>query len=98
MIRFVDKLKYLHTRQTDVPDTWLRMGNCHHHLGNTEAAINLFLSGIFNLFQLNNCEIVIEVNPDDIDTKLALAELYEETGELDLSKQLADEGGQLGNW
>ena len=55
------------------------MAECHQILGNLEAAVSLYKS-------------VLEVKNEDMDTKFALAELYEEMGEPELAKELADEG------
>ena len=55
------------------------MGRCYHNLGNSEAAAELYNS-------------VLDITPDDVDVKLALADVYEEMGEEDKALKLLAEG------
>ncbi|KAJ3288406.1 transcription factor TFIIIC subunit tfc4 [Borealophlyctis nickersoniae] len=64
--------------QTDIPAAWKQMAQCYQQLGNMETAAELYTS-------------VLEVMPNDVDVKLALAEVYEEMGEEDRALQLVSE-------
>ncbi|CAG8500351.1 32048_t:CDS:10, partial [Racocetra persica] len=53
---------------TDNATAWLRMGACHRELGNLQSAVEFYKAAVEEL-------------PDDLDAKMALAEVYEGLGE-----------------
>ncbi|KAJ3053845.1 transcription factor TFIIIC subunit tfc4 [Rhizophlyctis rosea] len=66
------------SEESDGPAVWTKMGRCYRNLGNFEAAAELYTS-------------VLEVTPEDVDVKLALAEVYEEMGDEDKALKLLAE-------
>ncbi|CAG8470622.1 4335_t:CDS:10, partial [Cetraspora pellucida] len=53
---------------TDNATAWLRIGACHRELGNLQSAVEFYKAAVEEL-------------PDDLDAKMALAEVYEGLGE-----------------
>ncbi|KAI9094911.1 hypothetical protein DFS34DRAFT_627662 [Phlyctochytrium arcticum] len=63
------------TPETDIPTTWSKMAFCYHQMGNLEIAAHMYSD-------------VIEAAPQDVDSKIALAQVYEELGEEDRAAEL----------
>jgi general transcription factor 3C polypeptide 3 (transcription factor C subunit 4) len=70
--------KMIETEETDVPETWTRMAESMHHLGNSKSAIDLYNS-------------VLELRPNDNDIRLKLAEIYSELGDSELAVEMANQ-------
>ncbi|KAJ3316929.1 transcription factor TFIIIC subunit tfc4 [Blyttiomyces sp. JEL0837] len=64
--------------QTNIPSTWAGMADCFQQLGNFESAVELYLAAI-------------DVETENTDWKLQLAEVYEALGEEEKAKNLLEE-------
>lgn len=69
-------------------ETLLRMAKCYYNLGDSETAVKMCKSGIERLFNL----LALNSKPSDMDSKMMLAVLYEDMGNIEKAKQLTDEG------
>ncbi|ORY02982.1 hypothetical protein K493DRAFT_297630 [Basidiobolus meristosporus CBS 931.73] len=63
---------------TDGPIAWVQMAICHRELGNLDSAVELYTAAV-------------EAIPEDLDNKIALAEIYEELGEEERALELVIE-------
>jgi tetratricopeptide (TPR) repeat protein len=64
--------------QLEPNETFLRMAKCYRSLGESETAINF-------------CKSALNAKPDDADSKMLLAVLYGDMGNLDKARRLAEE-------
>lgn len=93
----------------EAADLWKRLGNTERPLEHLQIA-NLYnpqdiqirrllgsalLSAGKNTEALSHLVMVVERKPDDYDTWIALSELYQRTGELDLALQAANRAGEV---
>jgi general transcription factor 3C polypeptide 3 (transcription factor C subunit 4) len=68
--------------QLEPNETFLRMAKCYHSLGDSETAINF-------------CKSALSAKPNDVDSKMMLAVLYENIGNHDKARQLAEEAEEI---
>jgi tetratricopeptide (TPR) repeat protein len=93
----------------EAADLWKRLGNTEKPIEHLQIA-NLYnpqdiqirrllgsalLSAGKNTEALSHLVMVVESRPDDYDTWIALSELYQRTGELDLALQAANRAGEV---
>ncbi|KAJ3022930.1 transcription factor TFIIIC subunit tfc4 [Thoreauomyces humboldtii] len=75
-IAILERLRENEETETEV--TWRKMGFCYHQLGDLDMAAEYY-------------EEVLVEKPNDVETKLALAQIYQEQGEHDRAKILLAE-------
>ena len=64
--------------QTNVPAVWIKRAQCLRHLGDMEGAIDCY-------------EAVVQNEPEDVDSRLALAEIYERVNDRERALELVNE-------
>jgi general transcription factor 3C polypeptide 3 (transcription factor C subunit 4) len=75
----IDFLRASDTEQTNSPPVWAKIAECNRYLGNLDVAVECY-------------EAVLDAQPDDSDSRLQLAEIYEDLGNRVKALQLVNQG------